>query len=130
MKNQFSPLILCSLLNLYDMRFDTTNKATFASAVLTVSILSLLSISLAVLCCITCRQARNMNRESLNEFINKYPKFYEGLKVGDASKIKRLTVVWTPLYFIRLSVTYVVLLSLKNYPALQVICLLVISVVQ
>ena len=71
-----------------------------------------------------------MNRESLNEFINKYPKFYEGLKVGDSSKIKRLTVVWTPLYFIRLSVTYVVLLSLKNYPAFQVICLLVISVVQ
>jgi hypothetical protein len=117
-------------MNLYDMRFDTTNKATFASAVLTLSVLSLLSISLAILCCITCRQAKNMNRESLNEFINKYPKLYEGLKVGDASKIKRLTVVWTPLYFIRLSVTYVVLLSLKNYPALQVICLLVISVVQ
>ena len=130
MKNQFSPLILCSLLNLYDLRFDTTKKATFASAVLTLSVLSLLSISLAVLCCITCRQAKNMNRESLKEFINKYPKLYEGLKVGDSSKIKRLTVFWTPLYLLRLTVTYVVLLSLKNYPGFQVLLLLIISVVQ
>jgi hypothetical protein len=117
-------------MNLYDMRFDTRKKATFASAVLTIAVLSLLSISLAVLCSISCRQAKNMNRESLKEFVNKYPKLYEGLKVGDSSTIKRLTVVWTPLYLLRLTVTYVVLLSLKNYPGLQVISLLIISVVQ
>jgi len=68
-------------MNLYDMRFDTRKKETFASSVLTIFVLSLLSISLAVLFCITCRQAKNMNRESLNEFVNKYPKLYEGLKV-------------------------------------------------
>jgi hypothetical protein len=71
-----------------------------------------------------------MNRKSLNEFVNKYPKLYEGLKVVDNSKIKRLTIIWKPLYLLRLSVTYAVLLSLKNYPGFQVICLLVISVIQ
>jgi hypothetical protein len=112
------------------MRFDTKKKETFASTLITITSLCLLSISLTVICYITCRQAKNMNRESLNEFVNKYPKLYEGLKIGESSKIKRLTIVWKPLNLLRLLLTYVILLTLKKYPVLQIMFLLVISVIQ
>jgi len=65
------------------MRFDTKKKVSFTSTVLTIFVLSLLTISLAVVFFITCRQAKNMNRESINEFVNKYPTLYNGLKVGE-----------------------------------------------
>ena len=112
------------------MRFDTKKKETFASTVITITSLCLISISLAVICYITCCQAKNMNRESLNEFVKKYPKLYEGLKIGENSKIKRLTIVWKPLNLLRLLLTYVILLTLKKYPVLQIMFLLVISVLQ
>ena len=48
------------------MRFDTKEKETFASTVLMISVMGLLNISVFLICFITCRQAKNMNRESLN----------------------------------------------------------------
>jgi len=47
-----------------------------------------------------CRVAKNINQKSIDEFKYKYPRLSEGLN-HNKGKLKRLIVVWKPLYLLR-----------------------------
>jgi hypothetical protein len=60
----------------------------------------LLSIFLAAILWVTFREARTLNKESLNDFIHKNPSLYDGL-FNSETNIKRLFIIWKPLYLLR-----------------------------
>jgi len=55
---------------------------------------------------------------------------YEGLKSNKEAIAKKFMIVWKAMNLSRYIFTYVVLLTLINYPALQIMSLLLVSVVQ
>jgi hypothetical protein len=63
--SQFSPLLMCSLINLYDLRFSGGDAASLVSAILACSVLLALSVGVSIIFYKICRLARNFNEESI-----------------------------------------------------------------
>ena len=54
--NQFSPLAICCLINLLDMRFSNNEKISLFSSIIVILVLTLLGIGLSILFWATHRQ--------------------------------------------------------------------------
>ena len=65
-----------------------------------ISVFILLTIFLAAILWVTFREIRSLNKESLNDLINKNPSLYDGL-LNSETNIKRLFIIWKPLYLLR-----------------------------
>jgi hypothetical protein len=84
-----------------------------------------LVIALALLLLKVWRLTRNLNAESINEFKSRYLILTERLK---DSSILKLVFFWKLIYLVRWFLTTLVLLLLRELPAIQIISLLILSV--
>ena len=135
--SQFSPLLLSSLINLYDvryielkifqMRFKSHEKASVASAYFSVIILIALAASLSLLILNIRRIARNPNDESISLFKTRFSVMNESLK---ESKHSSLIFYWKTLILFRWLVTLIILVILRSEPIYQIGLLLSLSLIQ
>ena len=95
--NQFSPLIICSLINLTEMRFEMKEKASMFSSALVITVLIMVTIALIALFRTTYSHTKIMDSENIDSLKKQFPKLYEGLKF----KKEKLIIVWKPLNLIR-----------------------------
>jgi hypothetical protein len=84
-----------------------------------------LLIALALLLLKVWRLTRNLNAESINEFKSRYLILTERLK---DSSISKLVFFWKLIYLVRWFLTTLVLLLMRELPAIQIISLLILSV--
>ena len=70
-------------------------SASFVVLVLVLAITAFIAVMIKG-CCV----AKNINQKSIDEFKSKYPRLSEGLN-HNKGKLKRLIVVWKPLYLLR-----------------------------
>ncbi len=62
-----------------------------------------------------------------SKFTENYPRLNEGLK---SPKKNKLILFWKPINLLRQLLTYIVVLTLINYPTVQLVLLLLMSVAQ
>ncbi len=133
--SQFSPLLLSSLINFYDvryievkniiqMRFKSHEKASVASAYFSVIILIAFSASLSFLIVNIRKIARNPNDESISLFRTRFSVMNESL---EESKYSSLIFYWKTLYLLRWLVTLIILVILRSEPIYQIVFLLILS---
>jgi glycerol-3-phosphate acyltransferase PlsY len=78
--SQFSPLLMCSLINLYDLRFNGGNAVTLVSGFLACSVLLVLLVALSIIFFKVYNLSRILNKESIQSFMLECPELTESLK--------------------------------------------------
>ena len=125
LNSQFTPLMLSSIINLHDLKFNgikfETISAYFSIVVLIATIGSVISIFIRV-----NKLASNMNNESIQEFNERFSELTSDLRETTSDQ---LVIFWKPLNLIRLFLTLIVLTTLISYPVLQLQVLLIFSIV-
>ncbi len=125
LNSQFTPLMLSSIINLHDLKFNgikfETISAYFSIVVLIATIGSVVAIFIRV-----NKLASNMNNESIQEFNERFSELTSDLRETTSDQ---LVIFWKPLNLIRLFLTLIVLTTLINYPVLQMQVLLIFSIV-
>ncbi|TNV87952.1 hypothetical protein FGO68_gene897 [Halteria grandinella] len=114
---QYPPLIISSLINMYEFKFDTPGKMLSSS-------LSVVIIGLSQLITLALLYKVNYSDFRSAEFVSKYGTLLEGINLK--SVIGRN---WSVLVMIRWTVTSVIMVLFREYYYLQAQTLLVISVV-
>lgn len=124
--SQFTPLMLSSMNNLYDMRYNgllvSKISAYFSILAIIATVGSLIAIIILLF-----RLSKNMNQEKIKEFNNKYSPLTSEIR---ETKLSRLVIFWKVLNLIRLLLTLIILTFLSIYPTLQMQILLIFSLVQ
>ena len=109
MLSQAAPLFFCSLLNMYDLRFNDKENlvkiSSYISMIVLISVISALLLIFGKVCALT----RNLNREKVTEFKINYSVLTESLK---ETNIQKLIYFWKPLYLFRWSLTLTILIVL------------------
>jgi hypothetical protein len=100
------------------MRFSNKEKISFFSSIIVISVLTFLGLGLIALFWATFCQSK---------FTENYPRLNEGLK---SPKKNKLILFWKPINLLRQLLTYIVVLTLINYPPVQIVLLLLMSVAQ
>ena len=133
--SQFTPMMMCSLINLYDVS-ETYNQYLiqirikkeqrvaevsflFSAATLAVLLLALLCIFIKV-----WRLTKNLNIDSIKKFNLNYSQLTDGLKDQSTN---HLLYFWQPIKLLRWVLTLIILLTLRSSPEIQTLLLLVLS---
>ena len=107
--SQSAPLFFCSLLNMYDLRFNDKENlgkiSSYISMIVLISVISALLLIFERVFLFT----RNLNREQVTEFKINYSVLTESLK---ETTIQKLIYFWKPLYLLRWSLTLTILIVL------------------
>ena len=123
--NQFSPLFTCSLINLLDLRYNRNELISFLSSILALLVLTIIFIGLALIILRIHKLSQNLSDETRIEFKLKFSLIISGLRETSSESI---VFFWRPLILLRQALTIIILVILRNNPALQILILLILSV--
>ena len=119
MISQSPPLIIASLINIYDFKFVTTiEKVSIAFL-----ILSLIAFPIALLYSFYILKKYKNDLES-DIFKEKYSVLIEGINTKT-----KIGLYWNPLVLLRWAITNVILVTLKDSFLIQIFTLMIISVI-
>ena len=119
MHSQAPPLMIASIINIYDLNYDEPIK--YASSFLSIMILVILAIAVGLEIFVI---RINKGRYHLEEFKFSYGAIIEGLDSN--TKAGRY---WNPLNLIRWALTIAIMVFLNEHSAAQILVLLVVSVI-
>lgn len=123
--SQFTPLILSSIINFYDMRFHNDQIVSYISIIFSILVLCLISGSLLAIFIKLRSLFKNQDLEKIKEFNQKYSPLTADLK---KNSLTTLIIYWRAIVLVRWLITLIILLILNNYPAIQTLLLLILSI--
>jgi hypothetical protein len=116
-------MMMCSLINFYDIRLKKNERVAEVSFWFSISIIFVLLLALICIFIKVWRLSKNLNIESVNQFNLNYSQLTDGLK----DQPSKIIYFWQPLKFLRWVLTLIILLTLRSSPEIQTLTLLVIS---
>lgn len=125
LNSQFTPLMLSSIVNLYDMRYNGI-KVVAISAYFSIIVIIATMASVVALLIRLWKLASNLNQESIQEFNLKFSETRSDLR---ETSTNRLVLFWKALNLFRWLLTLIILTTLNSYPVLQIQLFLIFSVV-
>ncbi len=126
LNSQFTPLMLSSIVNLYDMRYNGI-KVVAISAYFSIIVIIATMVSVIALLIRLWKLASNLNQESIQEFNKKFSQLISDLRETSSN---RLVLFWKAINLFRWLLTLIILTTLNSYPILQIQTLLIFSVIQ
>ena len=103
-------MLLCSLINLYDLRLGDFSNVSLVSMIFSFPLLTVLPFGLFLIFKVTIKgNIENTKYDVLTE------------------DIKKSSFLYRPLYLLRLTLTLVTILTMREYPALQILLLILLS---
>ena len=126
LNSQFTPLMLSSIVNLYDMRYRGITVVVISAYFSIIVIIATMGSVVALLIRLW-KLANNLNQESIQVFKQKFSQLISDLREISSN---RLVLFWKGLNLIRWLLTLIILTTLNIYPVLQIQVLLIFSVLQ
>ncbi len=137
LQSQLTPLMLSSMINLYDvrthallflqMRFNGEEKLSLISIICSFVVMTVIAGSLVAIFIKIRSLSKNYDEETIREFKQKYSPLTADLRDTCSSS---LVLYWKAINQVRCLITLTILLTLNSLPAVQMLLLLILSVIQ
>ncbi len=106
---------MSSLINLYSLKFNNSEKLPLASTIITIIVLSAITVAVILIFVKVRQVTKNLNDDSIKSFKAQYSTLIDSLR---DTKSKRLIYFWSPLYLLRWFLTLGILLVLRGHPSI------------